>query len=1714
MTSSATPWFYHRTLSQQFEQSLQQARQAGIITAGQHLWLQALVADQDNARQGGPRVDRLSLEQPAALQGELASAWLISDPTDAHAPVFLHSLLNGLEAFASRQALNQVLSQRFSLRPAAVIEAERVEGNPFVQRMQHALEQQVGHLQALSVRLDSLPSLRTVLGKRLQQGIPEPHIDVFSHLLQLQITDGPDSVVCIGTQTLADAALQSYGKRVEGVADPLSRGFMDTAGRLLDAEQASSWAAAVHQAGQDLASFYERQLNDYWGVGHTHREFIAAALAESFRQALLHGAASQLLTPYQVRRLGALLFTPDIDPRVCQAWQPSLLLSGPAVPKLAGVFVLEFIDPQLLGVYLFSAPEGLQHFTDRQQLERYFQSPASLTRLMRLTSLDEHQALREQQVLRVRLDAIAQPLFGKMLDSIIALLKRNLQHVLGLPAIHPLREAVRIDDALDIRHLLDRRLLAVHDTWRWPSGEEDFARRWAATQTVSQFTAEQLGNAMYSPASPWYGQLSTLGLLLERHCQFYERAAGCLRQMLNRYLAMQDNGELDARDLWVHHHGTRTRLISLALERISGHVSEALPASARLTAADPQLPGAQDSLLPADLLDWLLVRVQDDFAAGYALHLRQFFSRSLRWLDTQVRPPMTHELILDAALRLDLSMTRRESSPGTVGPELLQQVLDRPLRSLRVALGEQCVEAHSLQLLYDPQQPALAVGNALVLTRAGEPGRHVLWSSCTGLTTHLTLAELESYLQASFDSPVMRPAWMSLLAAAERERLQRHMDGLAGALRLQVRLTRLDGHALQALQQAAVDRRCEEVARVLDRARLWRLGADTLRHVLKSGECNDPLRQMLDRLGINIEIMVTDELLPQWMKDASIWQLFNLSAFIERWYIACQSGQDFLFGIAEPHDYARSRLLKRLAADYPGQDLDPDRITVTLTRYTAAPVAIGEVPQGLPAATHRQSTSLTAYAIGRFGAIQDGTLSVSMDDARAQVTLSADYLRTLIGDLDIAGNYRILLRNSFSVGQSGHATRLKSYTEQVPPLELLRTYALHIRNELSAEGFRFIEAVLTMPDAELRLPVLGCNIVISPLLLCAAPDLPADRVPGAFVIAPQAPRSGPWLLYTLFNADFHVQEYADQAALLHAVRNDVQLQGFMLDRLPEPSRRLYANGGFMEPHIPFSVESDLEMPWPAPAPVTLVMAPISGNALHALFDSTGEILLWWFTRLSVSTAESDRAATTFLWSLGAEQVLALLPGRLGALVGLWQGKSLLHDTAIDVLQMHWGKAAAELLAGIGVLLTTRRGREKELSEHETSEPVAGGHNRPENPTFGWGNDSLTPELWSRLRAYQVQDLDLASLIRDPLVSTYQDAANARTYASVGGAMYRIEKDEYGWFIVGEQGQGPRLAMRQGQWQLNLQRGLRGGGGILTRITSGLISAEVDQVLIVEAHGMGEIRRKFRTRAQDIALAHTQAREYLENSLDNLEQRLAVGAHHQQVETIFRDFFDIHQPPPSLYEAVGDRVRRLYAALMDESLSPINSQRYVVGIRRSSLDEVTAFSFPDEPAKRIYLTERFFRDPTCRLKPQVLSRSRFNQGQHYRATVLIHELSHLYCGTEDLAYIDAHVPFVDLLEDHSDYRRMIKSEIVAQQRGLSWRTPRSELFRIQRSDGNWYDLTEKNAKARIRQITGKHRLEDARDVFYGNESLRSEVILANADSVALLVTLLGRERLAP
>jgi hypothetical protein len=231
--------------------------------------------------------------------------------------------------------------------------------------------------------------------------------------------------------------------------------------------------------------------------------------------------------------------------------------------------------------------------------------------------------------------------------------------------------------------------------------------------------------------------------------------------------------------------------------------------------------------------------------------------------------------------------------------------------------------------------------------------------------------------------------------------------------------------------------------------------------------------------------------------------------------------------------------------------------------------------------------------------------------------------------------------------------------------------------------------------------------------------------------------------------------------------------------------------------------------------------------------------------------------------------------------------------------------------------------------------------------------------------------------------------------------------------------------------------------------------------------------------------------------------------------IIREFFGVSEALPSLLTKTRNAISILFDAVMDPTLSPFSSSRYVVGTARPGFEQVTAFVIKTDPQRRVFLTEKFFHPPLSALNAEAAAQG-FNEGVHHRAANLIHELSHLVLDTEDIAYLDSMLPYPDLLAQDTptqiSFHRKVKH---LRERRLSSSTDRDSLFMI--STGGVRRALEPADGAAYKGVlkfSGAADLAEARRLFLADEDVRVRVMMGNADSVTLLVLLLGRNRLVP
>lgn len=1711
---SPTPYFHPEPLRQRFMQHVQVAQAAQRIDADQAHWLQRFSdIEQPLLSDDPPVLHCLILEDGSPVPLALASAILIVRRHATGETLYLDSLAHGLECFTERSQLASWLRQRFAIRSGLNPEFEYqvLEGSLFEQRMLLIVDHQVQALNGLLATLQKLPSLQQAIGRmlkpRLQAIWPATAIDPQALTVQIVETDpgksGADAQTIVRVLPPEQAVLGLLTG--EALPDNQQLRFLDRHGE----ELGSLGDAQFKWQLNELTGDYEALLADYWAIADeqrvSRRERVAQLLADGFTHQAL---ALQALSPTDTQVLLRLGVQPlGTEPAVAvKRLSLSAAQQGPF--KLVSLYLVHLEG----GYALYSPGKGLRLVGNWQALMQLANSSAGRSELRDYLSLDDQRLFTASTGLQLHSHDLARPLFLDCIDSIIGLQKRNLNEVLKRHSDDADELLAMVDDALDVRTLIDPRLSGIEPGERWQAIPARFLDTWSNPPGPVAWP--------YRPTPSWMEQVTLHDTLLKELGTLRPRLEALARQALNPWLAVVGGAKaLDAQQVRVL--GTGAYLLApgsdqddpqpdstarplaltdLLLERLTGLRNAPLADNCEVL-GQGQTPEVLTTFT-ARLLEHVLDQAGVQLLALSAGSVSAFFDHPLRQDYAQSVPGQMMCALHYNLLRLELQVARRLGQFPQAALDMLQQVLDRPGRDLRMVYGNELAEVHAVYLQVEGRRISLGLSDAWVMQCSAHPDQGLLfWSRLSGLQAMPSLASLQVWLKRRLALPDWRARWLELFDATDQAWLD---QSLAAGKEAHPGLVEVYGHFIERLQ--AAEQQCQQraLATAVEQVRQSRFSADTCRRHIDLVLANDRQRAWLDTVAVRIQNLLFAAVLPDWLHKAADADLELYVHLLEAFYGNGNPADDFLADIPMLRPFALEQLLAALSRDFPAQVLDPHDIHVTMTRYVAAPVPPGSIPSAIPAATIVDSESLVSFSLNHFARIQDASLSVSMaSGGTLPMGLTADYVTSLVHRLDIGKRYQALLSTHFDPGRADYAARRLKFMHQIPARLLLPALELKLQGELSQQAFDFIASVIDMPDGKARQPLHRQTVVLRPLTLVPRADMAPDQVEGIWLIGPLDSRQGPVVLHTLFNDKFTFKEFRDQDQLLSQLRTAGPLQTLVLERLKPAARTRYDNGGLTEAHvIPWGIGGYLEPPLGTPGKVSIGSATVEGNALRYLFKATLQLLQDLSHKQAVTSAQADWASFVHVMTLSGEQILLFLPGRLGLLVGAWQSQNLLRESAGAVAEQRWGKALSEFSAALGMLVTARR----EQVEVSRASP----HVRL--PEFSWRHSSLGNDIRVRLAQLEVHDIELADLNYDALYNLYQDPGTRLRYAAVAGKVYEVHQQDGVWRIKGPDGNGPKLRLNSSQhWELSLELGLRGGAPSLLVSSEQQMQNRVAQIINVQARGMDQIRALSRDQARFISLARQRGLGYLENALFNLNAPFAEGLP-LPVQTLLNDFFGVTTPGTVLIDALRHRIGQLFVALSEPSLSPLDSVRFVTGTVKPGYENLAAFVITSDPLQRLYLSDMFFTPPVYILKSASGIRA-FNPDDHFRAVTLLHELSHLVCRTQDIAYMDAVAPPVDLLDDSlplsADYKQDLQ---LLREASLSHRTPLANLFRTWDSNG-WRDFQPSDGSvfATILKLAGQPDLTQARRAFLTDVHARRRVILGNADSLALLVAQLGRER---
>lgn len=928
------------------------------------------------------------------------------------------------------------------------------------------------------------------------------------------------------------------------------------------------------------------------------------------------------------------------------------------------------------------------------------------------------------------------------------------------------------------------------------------------------------GFALHNPvgaANPWFLYLPDKGLqLFSNQAALHDWLVNQTRAgALKRYVSRDDHALLNAmsrpglrldapdHELFVDRAdaliGLQQRNLAYTLQR-PGHSPEELhPALYLLPLIDPALqplPWTRNAAFPAlptdppPLLE----------AQGLRRRLHDLAGRHID-LKTCAR----------ARLNMGLALINPAFSDAAAAPVTLADGARRDL--LAVLLERVC-----------RQQPA-----SILLAKQG-----------AGPLSHLPGSLLETLLDGC--QARLRPFYLALQRMSQGEQRADLMKVRCRTQALEHKLQQTAGEEMTIdagrVQQDEEHR--HQVGRVSDtwsRCQAARVPWPAFDHALGLATEDEGLAARLDHLCLQLPAVQLAPVLPSWLVSAGPAERAEYAMALDQLHRAESQVRDYRSGIPTLHDYARARLMEKLALSRPdptvGPTPDPDQIRIEMTTHTAvAPWIFGHegfIPQGIAASTRTEHHSLTTYAISHFSRSQTAVLRARLADGTPTPDwMTPHELHRLVDSLDIGGRYRQLLESQLGSRAPLYAKRRGWFAAR--SLAQLRVAAIQARlsEDINARSFSWINAVLTMPDGLAREPVDGIAISLRPMALVPAPGMAADRVEGLYLIGPSTAGAGPVVLYAAVGARFVFKTFADDQALLAAARQEGPLQTLIVQQVAEPQRSRYAHGGLRQAHLPTDSADLFDLPLPA-GPPQLATQAFTGNAWHLLFADRVRLIQALATSQTVSSGEALWESFKFLMGLGIEQMSFLAEGRLGQLLALWNG-IVQADAAVQAAVRHqWGASLGQLaMALLSAVPAASVGLPRTSREQVANDPI----------------------LQAELRQFETSE-GLESLKKDPRSSLYEGADGTR-YATAGGRVYPVWQTGQLTRVGTEHRPGPHLqADADGTWQLGRLWDLRYGGFQTRRLKPPSPSSAVSQLLSVRALGMHDIRKLSMDKARRI-----------------------------------------------------------------------------------------------------------------------------------------------------------------------------------------------------------------------------------------------------------------------
>lgn len=1280
-----------------------------------------------------------------------------------------------------------------------------------------------------------------------------------------------------------------------------------------------------------------------------------------------------------------------------------------------------------------------------------------------------------------------------------------------------------LDDALNIKTLLNPDQSIPFDSYRWSS-------RFSLGETMAETTGELL-DQLNVPIDLIRLRIETLEQAVTTKLSMFPTVSDFCKKKLAELWQLSGRDLLDPGNVSVSIMGPESNassadvpampLVDAFLEHVTG--KQPLPAEpARVRFERAAGAAEQVAYFAADenlVLHGVLLKLADDFASEFELYLeRSVFKDQLP----------AGKTLLDDLVQLKSQLLwaggyyffGHDKRLGKQDVGCLTALQTYRVRSNRPSYYYFVPEVYRISVNVKSTNFTAFLENCFLITERGglQPacaGHAIFWSPARQYEAFNSVDKCRAVLRQRILDPVEYVELTGTINSLQRAAFLESKALLSTTDDL-FYFSVVEGDYLLELESSRLQHHLDDARRAFHQGVVARLSSQELQDSVDNYVVAIEAGFNVASLLLQADTVMFESALPEVLAHATLKEKYDYSRILQRYRNAVVDDRDYLHGIVGIDEYTVNALKKQLALDFPMQSVAPETVNVIITQVSS-PAWSGEIAS-LGSAVSSTSQTLSAYALRGFGQLT-GHLTFSTSGKVSLLNgFNEHYVKALVRQINVGENYRTLLENKLVVDAGESSERLKLFCAQLPPQILEMAFRDKLKGALSEKAYCYLEHVLNSPDAMARELFEGHRIVMRPLALRSSPDAVPDEVTGIYLVGPDAKAVGPLVVVVMYSRDYSIKEYPDEASFVADIISREVLQTQLLDRLKPWQRKIYANGGFKEPHINYIGQDFFSIDlFETPAPITISQDEYAGNLLSKMYKDNCQQLLYMAKSQSVTTAEADWASFKELLSLVMATAIQFVPARLAIPLTIWETRDTLRAVASAASQAHWGEAVSEFVTSLSMLLTLRQPRASErntgtakvtsLEQAYELHPVSNGAS---------GQSRLTTKYESALEPYVEHGVSLSELKHDPLTDIYQHVTTEKFYAVVLGRVFQIQLLERRWRIyIGADQDGPALRRdtTSKRWEVDIREPLAGGGPIFSRHEV----AHGTQGFIKEAIGMAQIRALYPDKATALQEAHQRAVSFLNEGREVLKHIEDSDAVSQEHAAWLINFLGVSRLTAVQIQRIDSVIEHVLSRLIKPSMNPMSSKRYVVG--RCSVYDPSPVAFVTQLDKRkyIYFFENFFNTQLDSRQTGMMDELRvtmppFDFNTHFRATTLIHELCHQVAGAEDIAYMNASLPFVELLTDavpltaHSGTPNR-----VLQAQALSALTPRHELFKIQGSK-----LTPKpdvglRVSEHIMKLSGALTLDQARDIFINDELKRAEIILSNADSLALIISRLGGGR---